>query len=148
MWWSIAQWAINRQLSSEIQLLSFCLAYSPCKFLQIPKEARLLVLLLRQGELHGEHLVALVVLPQLPVPFPQKQQDNSMMVQSMDPWLSECHIPYELCICIPSHAVIWLGLMPLSPPPLPPGPLRPSSLLLTWSLDKFPQPVNKINLIE
>jgi hypothetical protein len=41
--------------------------------------------------------------------------DNSMMVRSVDLRLLECHIPYELRIYIPSHAVIYLGLMPLPP---------------------------------
>jgi hypothetical protein len=66
----------------------------------------------------------------------------------MDPQLLECHISYERCICVPSHAVIWLGLMPLSPPQLLPDPLRPPSLLSTLSLEKFLQPDDKIHLVE
>jgi hypothetical protein len=38
------------------------------------------------------------------------------MIQIVDAGLLECHILKELCVLIPSHAVIWLGLMPLSPP--------------------------------
>jgi hypothetical protein len=45
------------------------------------------------------------------------------MIQVVDP-------RKKLCIPIPSHAVVWLGLVPLSPSPLPPGPSPPSLLTI------------------
>jgi hypothetical protein len=59
------------------------------------------------------------------MPSPQKQHNNSAMIRSMNLRLLECHIPNQLHVCAPSHAGIWLGLMPLTPPLLLPSPSHP-----------------------
>jgi hypothetical protein len=70
------------------------------------------------------------------------------MIQIVDAGLSERHIPKELRVPIPSHALIWLGLMPLSPSLLPPGPPRPSSLSSTLSLDEFLGHIDEVHLVK
>jgi hypothetical protein len=70
------------------------------------------------------------------------------MIQIVDAGLLERHIPKELHAPIPSHAVIWLGLMPLSPPLLPLGPPCPSSLSSTSSLDKFAGHIDEVYLVK
>ena len=59
-------------------------------------------------------------------PLPNLCNDGSV-IRIVDPRPSYCNVLKKLCVSIPSHAVIWLGLVPLSPPPLPPSP-SPASL--------------------
>jgi hypothetical protein len=49
------------------------------------------------------------------------------VIRVMDPRPPNRNVPKKHCIPIPSHAVIWLRLVLLSPPPLPPSP-SPASL--------------------
>jgi hypothetical protein len=73
--------------------------------------------------------------------------DKGPMIQIVDPGLPKCHIVKMPHIQLPCHAILWLGLMPVSPPLLLPCPSRPSSLLSTSSLDVFAAHVNKIYLV-
>jgi hypothetical protein len=65
----------------------------------------------------------------------------------MDPRLPYRNIPKKLCISFLHHAVIWLGLVLLSPPPLLPSPL-PSSLLTIPPLVELSEHINEVYLVE
>ncbi len=97
--------------------------------------------------MQGESLAALAValkLTNLPL---SNERDNGPMIRIVDPGLLKRHIGKMSHVRLPCHAIIWLGLMPVSPPLLLPCPSRPSSLSLTTSLDVFAAPVDEIYLV-
>jgi hypothetical protein len=105
------------------------------------------VLLLRRGELQGESLAALAVtlkLTNLPLP---NGRDDGPMIRIVDPGLPKRHIAEMPHVQLPCHAIIWLGLMPVSPPLLLPSPSCPSSLSLIMSLDVFAAHVDEVYFI-
>jgi hypothetical protein len=108
----------------------------------------LLILLLNWWELQGEPLATLAIELQSAVPSPHNGRDNSLVVQSKEPGLPKCHIAKKLRVFAPSHAIVWLGLMPMYPPPLPPSLSRPLSLSLATSLDVFLGHVNEVYVIK
>ncbi len=130
------------------------ITFTPCwrillaSSIQFTKYTRLLILLLHRRELQWERLAVFGILLHLPWRSPQKQHNNSTVVQVMDLRLSECHILKELCIYVPSNAVIWLGLMPLTPPLLLPSPSCSPSLSSTLSLDEFTWLVNEVHFVK
>jgi hypothetical protein len=87
---------------------------------------RLLILLLHWWELQREPLAASAIKLQLPRPSPQDRCNDGSVIRVMEPRLLYRNILEKLSISIPCHAVIWLGLVPLSPPLLPPSPSPPS----------------------
>ncbi len=117
-------------------------------FLQLPQKMCLLILLLYWWELQGEPLVTLAVKLQLTVPSPHDGRNNRPMVRDMEPRLPKRHIAKKRCVLAPSHTVVWLGLMPMYPSPLPPSPPRSLSLLLATSLDVFLGHVNKVYFVK
>ncbi len=116
-------------------------------FLQLPKKTCLLILLLYWWELQGEPLATLVVKLQSTMPSPHNGHDDSPMVRGMEPRLPKSHIGKKLCVLAPSHTVVWLGLMPMHPSPLPPSPPRSLSLLLATLLDIFTGHVNEVYFV-
>jgi hypothetical protein len=117
-------------------------------FLQLPKKTRLLILLLDWWELQGEPLATSAIKLQLAVPSPHNGCDYSPMVQSMEPGLPKYHIVKKLCVFAPCHTIVWLGLMPMDPPPMPPSPSCPLSLLLAMSLDVFSGHVDEVYVVK
>ncbi len=116
--------------------------------LQLPKKTCLLILLLYWRELQGEPLATLAVKLQLTVLSPHDGRDNSPMVQGMEPRLPKHHIAKKLRILAPSHTVVWLGLIPMYPSPLLPGPPCSLSLLLATLLDVFLGHVDKVYFVK
>ncbi len=108
----------------------------------------LLILLLYWWELQGEPLATSAVKLQLAVASPHNGCDDSPMVQSMKPRLPKRHIAKKLCVFAPSHAIVWLGLMPMYPPPLLPSPPPPLFLSSATSLDVFLGHVNEVYFVK
>jgi hypothetical protein len=106
-------------------------------FLQLPKKTCLLILLLHRGELQGERLAVLMVKFQPSRPSPCNSRDDGPMIRIVESGLPKHHVAEELFVPALSHAIVWLGLMPLSPPLLLPSPSHPLSLSLTQLLDVF-----------
>ena len=125
-----------------------CLHILLASSLQYPEKSCLRILLLHRGELQEESLAALAVLLEfVNLPSPNGFNDGPV-VQIIDPGLPKRHIVEMLHIRLPRHAIIWLGLMPVSPPLLSPGPLRSSSLSSTTSLNVFADHIDEIHLIK
>ncbi len=129
-------------------LLTPCWHLLLTSLLQLPKKTCLLILLLHRWELQREQLVVLTVKHQPTRPSSQDQCNNGSVIQVMDPRPPECNALEKLCVPIPGHAIIWLGMMPLSPPPLPPSPLCPPSLLSTLPLQEFVGHIGEVHLVE
>jgi hypothetical protein len=70
------------------------------------------------------------------------------MVQIVLPWLSERHVPKRFHVTLPCHNVVWLGLVPPSPPLLLPSPACPLSLLLTLSLEKIAGRIGNVDVVK
>jgi hypothetical protein len=97
--------------------------------------------------LQGESLAALAVTLKLTnLPLPNERNDGPM-IQSVDPGLPKRHIAKIPHVRLPCHAIIWLGLVPVSPPLLSPCPSCPSSLSSTTSLDVFAADVDEVYLV-
>ncbi len=90
-------------------------------------------------------LAVTLKLTNLPLP---NGRDDGPMIQIVDPGLPKRHVAEMPHVRLPCHAIIWLGLMPVSPPLLSPCPLRPSSLSSATLLDVFAAHVDKIYLID
>jgi hypothetical protein len=60
----------------------------------------------------------------------------------------ECNFPKVPNIALPSHDVIWLGVIPSSHPLLPPCPPSPGQLQPTLPQTEFAGQVNKVYLVE
>jgi hypothetical protein len=108
----------------------------------------LLILLLYWRESQGEPLATLVVKLQLTVPSPHDGRNDSPMVQGMEPRLPKCHIAKKLCVLAPSHTVVWLGLIPMYPSLLLPGPSCSLSLSLATLLDLFLGHVDEVYFVK
>ncbi len=80
--------------------------------------------------------------------FPHDGCDNSPIVHGMEPGLPKRHIAKKLRVLAPSHTVVWLGLMPMYPSPLPPSPPRSLSLSLATLLDVFLGHVDEVYFVE
>ncbi len=80
------------------------------------------------------------------IPLPNGR-DDSLMLRVMEPGLPKHHVLKMSYARISCHAIIWLRVVPVSPPLLLLGPLRSLSLLLTTSLDVFAAQVNEIYLV-
>jgi hypothetical protein len=117
-------------------------------FSQLPKKTCLLILLFYWWELQGEPLAMLAVKLQSTVPSPHNGCDDSPMVRGMEPRLPKCHIAKKLRVLTPSHTVVWLGLMPMYPSPLPPSPPCSLSLSLASCWTYFLGHVNKVYFVE
>jgi hypothetical protein len=145
---SIARWAINRQLSSEIQLLRFHrVGASSLQVARNSPNRRVWASCSRRGELQGESLAALAVtlkLTNLPLP---NGRDDGPMIRIVDPGLPKRHVAEMPHVRLPCHAIILLGLMPVSPPLLLPSPSHPSSLSSTTSLDLFAAHVDEVYFV-
>jgi hypothetical protein len=108
----------------------------------------LLILLLYWRESQGELLATLAVKLQSTMPSPHDGRNDSPMVQGMEPRLPKRHIGKKLCVLVPSHTVVWLGLIPMYPSPLLPGPPCSLSLLLATFLDIFLGHVDEVYFIK
>ncbi len=117
-------------------------------FLQLPQNTCLLILLLYWWELQEGLLATLAVKLQSTVPSPHNGRDDSLMVRGMEPRLPKHHIAKKLCVLAPSHTVVWLGLIPMYPSPLLPGPPCSLSLSLATLLDVFLGHVDKVYFIK
>jgi hypothetical protein len=98
--------------------------------------------------LQGESLAALAVTLKLTnLPLPNGCNDGPM-IRIVDPGLPKRHIAEMPHVRLPCHAIICLELMPVSPPLLSPCPLRPSSLLLTTSLEVFASHIDEVYFVD
>ena len=70
------------------------------------------------------------------------------MVRIMEPRLPKAHTPKCLRVHPPGHNIIWLGVIPPSPPSLPPSPSCPRSLSSALALNKLARRVDDVDFVE